>query len=73
MHQHSISLFEKQARTTAESAARQILEAVEKKKQRLVIGRDGFLLDKLARLMPVGYTGIIRRQMEKAFGPPASP
>jgi butyryl-CoA dehydrogenase len=71
-HQHSIARFEKNAMTTAEEAARQILDAIEKKKDRLVIGRDGWLLDFLARLLPVAYTRIVKRQIEKAFGNPNS-
>ena len=65
--EESITVFDKQARTTAASAARQILDAVEKKKQRLVIGKDGVVLDSLARFLPVGYTRIIKQQIEKTF------
>jgi butyryl-CoA dehydrogenase len=70
VHERSISQFEKTAMTTAEDAARQILDAVEKKKERLVIGRDGRLLDYLARWFPVSYSRIIKKQIEKAFGNP---
>jgi butyryl-CoA dehydrogenase len=66
-HEESITVFDKQARTTAASAARQILDAVEKKKQRLVIGADGVVLDSLARFFPVGYTRIIKHQIKKTF------
>ena len=65
--EESIAVFDKHARTTAASAARQILNAVQKKKQRLVIGTDGVVLDSLARFLPVGYTRIIKQQIEKTF------
>jgi NAD(P)-dependent dehydrogenase (short-subunit alcohol dehydrogenase family) len=68
LHEQSIRSFEKNAMTTAKSAASQILTAIEKKKQRLVIGRDGKAIDFLARLLPVAYTGIVGKQLKKAFG-----
>lgn len=70
MHQESVKSFEKAARTSAEKAARLILEAVEKKKQRLVIGPDGKVLDRITRLFPVLYTKLIKRQIEKTFTNP---
>lgn len=70
MHRQSIASFEKAARTSAEEAARQILDAVEKKKQRLVIGPDGKTIDRITRLFPVFYTKILKRQIEKAFTNP---
>jgi butyryl-CoA dehydrogenase len=67
-HQKSVIAFERQARTTAESAAQQILNAVEKKKSRLVIGVDGWAIDWMSRTFPVQYTAIIKKQFKKAFG-----
>ena len=67
-HLQSISQFDKVAITTADAAARQILNAIEKKKNRLVIGADAKILDRLARLLPVSYTRIVKRRIEKAFG-----
>ena len=63
----SIAQFEKNAPTTAEQAARQILDAVEKNKKRLVIGKDGKLFTFIIRLFPVSYTRIVKAQMEKVF------
>ena len=63
----SIAQFEKNAPTTAEQAARQILDAVEKNKKRLVIGKDGKLFSLIIRLFPVSYTRIVKAQMEKVF------
>lgn len=64
-----VATFDKHlAITTAESAASQILKAIQKDKQRLVIGKDARLLDKIIRLMPVAYTKWffkITRKVEK--------
>lgn len=68
MHQKSIQQFDKQAFTTAASAAAQILKAVERNKSRLVIGMDGKALDLLSRILPVSYTRIIRKIAMKTFG-----
>ena len=68
MHRKSVASFKKTAKTTAEEAARQILNAVEKKKKRLVIGKDGKAIDIITRLFPVRYTEILKKQLEKAFG-----
>lgn len=66
-HQRSISWFEKNAATTPATAATLILNAVEKGKERLVIGSDGRRLDLLARLFPVAYTGLVKKKIEKAL------
>lgn len=50
--------FEKMARTTPESAAAQIIRAIEKRKKRLLIGMDAKLIDILQRLFPVSYSRI---------------
>ncbi len=60
--------FAKNTPTSAQEAARQILGAIIKQKPRLVIGNDGRMLDWITRLLPVGYTKIIKKQMEKMFG-----
>lgn len=62
--------FEKIARTTAPKAAQLILDAVEKRKKRLVIGIDGHALDWLTRLLPVAYTNLLEKQLNKAFNNP---
>ena len=69
-HQHSITSFASLAITSPGSAARQILDAVEKKKSRLVIGKDGRMLDLLARLLPVGYTAVVKKRIQKSLGNP---
>jgi short-subunit dehydrogenase len=47
--------FEQFARTTAESAAAQIIRAVEKRKKRLLIGGDAKYISIISRLLPVNY------------------
>ncbi len=63
-----IKNFDEIARTSAEEAAQQILNAVERRKTRLVIGIDGKLLDSVTRLFPTGYTKMIKGQMDKKLG-----
>ncbi|MCL4104377.1 UNVERIFIED_CONTAM: hypothetical protein GTU68_047339 [Idotea baltica] len=47
--------FDKLARTTPESAAAQIIVAIEKQKKRLLIGIDAKFMSLLTRLFPVSY------------------
>jgi NADP-dependent 3-hydroxy acid dehydrogenase YdfG len=51
--------FDKFARTTAESAAVQILRAAEKRKKRLLIGADAHFISIISRLFPVNYTRML--------------
>jgi NAD(P)-dependent dehydrogenase (short-subunit alcohol dehydrogenase family) len=46
------SRFEKNARTTAEAAARQIIEGIRQKNPRVLIGKDARWMDRLVRLFP---------------------
>ena len=55
--------------TTAESAALQILRAVEKNKRRVLVGPDAKLLDKVVRLLGSWYQLLIMRQMRHMAGP----
>jgi NAD(P)-dependent dehydrogenase (short-subunit alcohol dehydrogenase family) len=68
IHQKSAQLFDQTVPTTAAEAARQILDCVVKNKPRLVIGKDGRMVDWLTRLLPVGYTKIFKKDYEKTFG-----
>lgn len=56
--------FDKMAKTTPEEAARQIISAIQKKKRRLLIGRDALIMDILARLLPGLYDKIIYRNFD---------
>jgi len=49
------ALFDQHVRTTAESAAAQIIGAVAKRKPRLIIGPDAKFINLLTRLFPVSY------------------
>ncbi|MFK8048740.1 MAG: SDR family NAD(P)-dependent oxidoreductase [Halioglobus sp.] len=51
--------FDQMARTTAESAARQIITGIEKRKVRLLIGADAKFLSFVSRLFPAHYARLI--------------
>jgi len=53
--------FEKMARTTAESAADAIVDAILKERVRLLIGTDAYLIDAMARLFPADYDRVVAR------------
>ena len=50
--------FDKVAKTTAESAAEQIIDGAVRRKRRVVVGTDAKLLDKIQRLLPTRYNAI---------------
>ncbi|MBX3422035.1 MAG: SDR family NAD(P)-dependent oxidoreductase [Pirellulaceae bacterium] len=62
--------FDKVAITTASEAARQILQAVERNQMRLVIGRDGKMIDWMTRIFPVAYTKLFIRRFNKQLANP---
>lgn len=68
MQQRGVTSFQKAARTSPDEAARQIWRGVERGKVRVVIGADGWLIDRITRLFPSGYTRMMKRQVEKTFG-----
>ena len=53
--------------TEPEAAAEAILKAVRKNRRRVLVGRDAYVIDALARLLPGGYQsvvkGLVRRSM----------
>jgi NAD(P)-dependent dehydrogenase (short-subunit alcohol dehydrogenase family) len=51
--------------TTAEDAARQIVDAVENGDARVVIGKDARMLDRLSRLLPERAVPLIARRMAR--------
>jgi NADP-dependent 3-hydroxy acid dehydrogenase YdfG len=51
--------FERLARTTPEIAAQKIVDAIEKRKKRLLIGPDAFVISVMCRLFPVSYTRFV--------------
>jgi len=54
--------------TTPESAARQILDGMERRAYRVVIGRDAKMMDLLYRVNPSGAAAFIARQMKGLIG-----
>ncbi|TXS96501.1 SDR family NAD(P)-dependent oxidoreductase [Parahaliea maris] len=53
------AMFEQFAPTSPERAAQQIIRAIEKRKKRLLIGRDAKYISAIARLFPVRYTRLL--------------
>lgn len=60
-HEAAVQDFDRLARTSAESAATQILQAVIKNQRRLLIGGDARFADRLQRLLPNSYHRILQR------------
>ncbi len=52
----AVDNFNSLANTTADCAAAQIIKAIEKRKKRLLIGRDAKYISIISRLFPVNYT-----------------
>jgi NADP-dependent 3-hydroxy acid dehydrogenase YdfG len=57
--------FERVARTSPEEAARQILKAIVREKARLLIGLDAVLIDRLQRLLPASYDGLVAKAVSR--------
>jgi short-subunit dehydrogenase len=55
--------------TTAESAALQILSAVEKNERRVLVGNDAKFLDKLIRLLGSSYQVVVLNKLRKMNKP----
>lgn len=55
--------FEKLLNTTAEKAARDILRGVQKNARRVLVGVDAHAADRLQRLLPAGYQGLLTAGM----------
>ena len=55
--------------TTAESAALQILAAVEKNERRVLVGNDAKFLDKMVRLLGSGYQTLVLNRLRKMNKP----
>jgi short-subunit dehydrogenase len=59
--------FDEVAITTAEDAARIIINGVKKNKKKILVGVDAKLIDIVARLFPVKYSSLFKRLHEKYF------
>ena len=55
----STESFNKFLRCSSEDAAQQILQAVQKNKRRLLIGRDAKVIDLIQRILPTGYQWLL--------------
>ncbi|MGB3683752.1 MAG: SDR family NAD(P)-dependent oxidoreductase [Rubrobacteraceae bacterium] len=60
--------FERLFNTSPDAAARAVLSAVEKDKRRVLVGRDAYVIDVLARLLPAGYQHLVKRSVLKSLG-----
>lgn len=70
-HQHhSVKEFAKVAGTSAEQAAKKILDGICRKKQRILIGKDATMIDVATRLFPVAYSGMANKRSKKLFTEP---
>jgi len=58
--------FVQAVHTTPEQAAERILRGLDRGELRIRIGADARVLDLMARLMPVGYWGWLKRRAQKA-------
>ena len=56
-------LFEKMARTSPEKAADIIVRGVEQGRERILVGPDAWVIDRMVRLFPERYVEIVRRVM----------
>jgi NAD(P)-dependent dehydrogenase (short-subunit alcohol dehydrogenase family) len=68
--------FVQSVRTTADEAAECILDGLDKGLVRIRIGADARFLDRLARLLPVRYWGVLKKRVQRAAAqrqPPAAP
>ncbi|MFM0503533.1 SDR family NAD(P)-dependent oxidoreductase [Paraburkholderia caffeinilytica] len=60
--------FSKNLVTSASRAAGIILAAVRQNKRRVLVGKDAVLLDKIQRVFPSAYAGVIRLMMRRTYG-----
>lgn len=60
-----LARFEMSAKTTANNAAVEIIDAMRKRSKRLTIGKDARFMDIYVRLNPSGYDGFVRRHILK--------
>lgn len=51
--------------TTPEQAAKTIIKGIQAKRSKILIGKDAWVLDKIVRLFPVGYTKMLAKKIVK--------
>jgi short-subunit dehydrogenase len=55
--------FEKKLRLPPEKAAAQIVRGIERRRRRIVVGRDARIADLIQRLLPASYWAVVRHEM----------
>ena len=60
--------FDKLLITDSEEAARAVLRAVKKNKRRVLVGRDAYFIDGMARLLPSAYHHVVKRFARSSLG-----
>ncbi|MEA5000291.1 MAG: SDR family oxidoreductase [Endomicrobiaceae bacterium] len=60
-----LARFENSAKTEPEDAAKQILQAMKRRKKRLLIGKDARFMDLYVRINPSGYDRFVREHILK--------
>jgi len=60
-----VKRFDKLAKTTAESAAAQIIRGIQAKNTRILVGNDAKIMDVIARIFPRLYTRFISSRVKK--------
>ena len=60
--------FDKLLITDSEDAARAVLRAVKKNKRRVLVGRDAYFIDGIARLLPSAYQHAVKRFVRRSLG-----
>ncbi|HLP52790.1 MAG TPA: SDR family NAD(P)-dependent oxidoreductase [Chitinophagales bacterium] len=63
----SIARLDKAAITSADDAAKTIINGIRNKKSKVLIGRDAWFIDRVARLIPVRYTRLFLWLEKKMF------
>jgi butyryl-CoA dehydrogenase len=64
-HKAMIQNFDKMLRMPPEKAASRIVRGIRKKKRRLLVGWDAWLMDKVVRISPVGYQRLVSKRVYK--------
>jgi NAD(P)-dependent dehydrogenase (short-subunit alcohol dehydrogenase family) len=60
--------FDKLLITDSEEAARAVLRAVKQNKRRVLVGRDAYFIDGMARLLPSAYQHAVKRFVRRSLG-----
>jgi len=67
-HARSMAEFEQIARTTPERAAEKIVVGIRKRKLRILIGPDAYVIDLMQRLLPARYMKVVAAVLSRAVG-----